>query len=123
MNYAGLLRSAFANHVVLFFDLAGVNVVDFLVGVILTYPFRRAVIRTGLLQTPTHLTNRQGGACLIDPDNSTFPARLLGGLRRSGSLMREHYRRQRKGKHQREQHTELLLHHLFLLVTGITGKM
>jgi hypothetical protein len=49
VEYAILVQSALANHVVPVFNLGGVSVVDLLVGVILTYPFRRAVVRTGLL--------------------------------------------------------------------------
>src|SRR5260221_5507572 len=98
MNYAGLLLSALANHVVLFFNLAGVNVVDLLVGVILADPLRRGVVRTGLLQSPTHLTNLQRGARLIDQYNSTLPARLLG-LGGSGRPMLPHQPRQPERKY------------------------
>src|SRR5258708_10704368 len=107
MNFAGLLRSALANHVVAVFSLAGVNVVDLLVGVILTDPFRRAVVHTGLLQTRTRLTNRQRRLLLTASFNSTFPARLLGG---SGSLLRED-RPYREGKDPRKQPSDFLLQH------------
>src|SRR5260370_12018729 len=112
MNFAGLLRSALANHVVAVFNLAGVNVVDLLVGVILTDPFRRAVVHTGLLQTRTRLTNRQRRLLLTASFNSTFPARLLGG---SGSLLPEH-RRSRERKYQRKHQNPFLLHPFFLLI-------
>src|SRR5260370_5868143 len=104
MNFAGLLRSALANHVVAVFNLAGVNVVDLLVGVILTDPFRRAVVHTGLLQTRTRLTNRQRRLLLTASFNSTFPARLLGG---SGSLLRAS-RRHPAPTYQRKQQNALL---------------
>jgi hypothetical protein len=76
MEYAGLVVSARANHVILLFNLADVNVVDLLVGVILTDPFRRGVVHNGLLQAPTSLTNSQSRIFLTASYNSTFPARL-----------------------------------------------
>jgi hypothetical protein len=92
LNCAGIRRSALANHVVLFFNLVGVNVVDLLVRVILADPFRRAVVRTGLLYTPTRLADRQGGVRLTHPYNSTFPADILGAsggaLRATGAALR-----------------------------------
>src|SRR6267143_1951546 len=109
VDYAALLRGALANHIVPVINLAGVNVVDLLVAVILTHPFRRAVVRTGLLYTPTHLTNSQSRVLLTGCFNSTFPARLL----RLGSLLREHRRCQREGKYRSEQQSELLLQHFF----------
>src|SRR6267143_5660057 len=108
VDYAAL-RSALANHIVPVFNLAGVNVVDLLVVVILTDPFRRAVVRTGLLCIRTHITNSQSRVLLTGCFNSTFPARLL----RLGGLLREHRRCQREGKYQREQQSELLLQHFF----------
>src|SRR5260370_26705150 len=115
MEYAGLVQSALANHVVLVFNLAAVNVVDLLGGVILTDPFRRAVVRNGLLYTRTRLTNSQSRLLVTASYNSTFPARLL---RLGRGFLREHRhrRRQREGKYQREQQRELLLQHVFLLI-------
>src|SRR4029077_3444983 len=77
VDYAGTGRSALANHEVPVFNLAGVNVVDLLVAVILTDPFRRTVVRTGLLYTPTRLSNSQSRLLLTASFHSTFPARLL----------------------------------------------
>src|SRR5215470_10782694 len=77
VEFSVLAESTPANHVVAVFNLAGVDVVDLLIGVILTDPLRRAVIYNGPLQRPTHLTNSQTGIVFTASCNSTFPTVLL----------------------------------------------
>src|SRR5882672_545323 len=110
MDYGVLVRSAPANHEVPVFNLAGVNVVDLFVAVILTDPFRRAVVYTGPLCTPARLTKRQRRLLLTASLNPTFHARLL---RFGRILLREYRRCQREDKYRREQQSELLLQHFF----------
>src|SRR5882757_98987 len=80
LNFTGFLRGAPANHVVVFLDLARVNVVNLLVGVILTDPLRRAVVHTSLFESAAGFANGQTGGRFIHSYNSTFPPRLLGRL-------------------------------------------
>src|SRR5215475_10663611 len=77
VEFAVLADGTLANHVVAVFNLAGVDVVDLLIGVILTDPFCRTVIHNGPLQCPTLLTNSQTGIVFTASLNSTFPAALL----------------------------------------------
>src|SRR5215470_6218539 len=114
MEYAGLVKSARANDVVIVFNFCGVNVVDFLVAVILTDPFRRAVVHNFPLDTRLpyiriRCTNSETRIILAASNDFTFHASRLLLVR---GLLREHCRRQREGKRQHQQHCELLLQHV-----------
>src|SRR5438445_13697919 len=123
MQYAILVVSAYADHTITVLNLAGINVVDLFTVVLLAGPFGRAVVLDRLLGTRAPLTNGQGRFILIASRDNALPAGLrgllslfsflsllLGGsLLRFllfGALLREQRRRQREGKHQREQQSE-----------------
>src|SRR6516225_8890404 len=108
MECTGLVKSPCANDVVLLFNLCGLNVVDFLVAVILTDPFRRAFVHNFPLATRVR-TNSQTRIVLAGSNDSAFDAVLL-----VSGLLRKHRQRHRKDKRQREQHCELLLQHISL---------
>src|ERR1700719_4377079 len=78
MQYAILVPGSFADHAIMFRNLAGVNVLDLVAAVPLTDPSRRAVVLDGpLVIRRTCLADRQRRFIRAEPYDITFPPRLF----------------------------------------------
>src|SRR5678815_527224 len=99
MEHTSLFPGALADYAVSVLNLAGVDVVDVFVAVVLTDPLRRAVIldchfgagRFGLTYSQRRLVR-------IASHDGTLPPGLFRHLLFGRSLLPEHRCRQRKGK-------------------------
>src|SRR5437870_8094124 len=104
MEYSTFAPSALADYEVPILDLARVDVVDLLIAVELTDPFRRAVVLDGHFSVGrSRFTYGQRRFFRTASYDSTFPARLLCDPLLRWSLLREHRRCRRGRKHRHEQ--------------------
>ena len=90
MEYAALLPSALANDGVAIFHLAGIDIVDLLVTVKLTDPFRRTVVFDGHFSVARpRLADGDRGFIRIAPCDNAFPSARFGGFFFAHCVLRE----------------------------------
>jgi hypothetical protein len=84
VEYAVFVVGALADHPIIVFYLAPINVVDRFATVLLTDSFRRAVVGNDLLDGRTHLANGQRRFVLIASYDNALPARVSRDRFRTG---------------------------------------
>src|SRR5215467_10191041 len=74
VQHTVLAHSALADDVVAIFHLAGVNVVDLLVGVVLAHPLGGAIVNHGPLRGAAGLADGQSGFIFVAAFDPALPA-------------------------------------------------
>src|SRR6266851_8184534 len=101
MQYAVFVKGTQADHAIIVFNLAGIDVVHCFTVVLLTGPLGRTVVLDSLLDISVSIPNRQGRIIFIASGDNTLHTALLRGLSfgRLRALLREHRCREPEHKY------------------------